>query len=261
MKTILEAKNIVKKFKIKKESPFEKQRYFKAVDDISFVIKEKQTFGIVGESGSGKSTLSEIMGDLQQPTSGTVEFLGKDISTLNKKDYKEFRKNVQFIFQSPKGSMNPFYSVKDILSEPLKIFDKSYNEEKSLKEIVEMLNKVKLNKDILVKYPSEISGGQAQRVAIARALLLNPKIIICDECVSALDLIVQAQIVELLKELQQEFNISYLFISHDISVVNEISHYVTVMKDGKVVEEDETENVLFNPKTEYTKTLISSSYI
>ncbi|MGB4439370.1 MAG: ATP-binding cassette domain-containing protein [Sedimentibacter sp.] len=261
METILEAKHIVKKFKIKKESPFEKQRYFKAVDDISFVVKEKQTFGIVGESGSGKSTLSEIMGDLQQPTSGTVEFLRKDISKLSKKDYKDFRKNVQFIFQSPKGSMNPFYSVKDILSEPLKIFDKSYNEEKSLKEIVEMLNKVKLNKDILVKYPSEISGGQAQRVAIARALLLKPKIIICDECVSALDLIVQAQIVELLRELQQEFNTSYLFISHDISVVNEISHYVTVMKDGKVVEEDETENVLFNPKTEYTKTLISSSYI
>jgi ABC-type oligopeptide transport system ATPase subunit len=261
MSVILEAKDIVKEFKLKKERLFDTQRTFRAVDTISLELKQGETVGIVGESGSGKSTLSEIIGDLQQPSSGTIRYEGQDVRTFSKEQYKAFRQNVQFIFQSPKDSLHPFYTIKENLLEPLRVNNEAYNRDKAMQEIEQMIKKVKLEPEILKKYASEISGGQAQRVAIARALLLKPKVIICDECVSALDVSVQAQILDLLVDLQQEFGTSYLFISHDISAVNYVSDYLVVMQNGKVVEEGEAEEVLFHPKNEYTKTLISSSFI
>ncbi|WP_156290674.1 ABC transporter ATP-binding protein [Oceanobacillus salinisoli] len=260
MKTILEARHIVKAFKLKKQHLFEKQTFVQAVDHISFQVKEGQTIGIVGESGSGKSTVSEIIGDLQKPTSGTVKYFGKDIGTMTKEEYQDFRRGVQFVFQSPKDSLHPFYTIQENLLEPLKVSSSTYNKDDALKEVTELLGKVNLDESILKKHPSEISGGQAQRVAIARALLLKPKVIICDECVSALDLSIQAQILDLLKELQVEFGTSYVFISHDIGAVYKMSDYVMVMNQGKVLEEGETEQVLLHPEHTYTKTLIQSSF-
>ena len=261
MHTILEAKQVIKEFTVKKERLFDKKSFFRAVDNISLQVKKGQTIGIVGESGSGKSTVSEIIGDLQKPTTGMILYEGKDIRTLSKKAYRDFRKNVQFVFQSPKDSLHPFYTIKENLLEPLKIYMGNYNEKQAMVEIKNMLDKVNLDVSILKKHASEISGGQAQRVAIARALLLKPKVIICDECVSALDVSVQAQILDLLVSLQEELGTSYLFISHDISAVNYVSDYVAVMKNGEVVEEGDAEQVLFNPQHTYTKTLISSSFL
>ncbi|WP_067725823.1 ABC transporter ATP-binding protein [Oceanobacillus damuensis] len=261
MDTILEAKQIIKEFKVKKERLLDKKSYFRAVNDISLRIRKGQTIGIVGESGSGKSTVSEIIGDLQKPTSGTINYEGKDIRKLSQAEYRDFRKNVQFIFQSPKDSLHPFYTIKENLLEPLKIYAEEFNQKQAMIEIENMIKKVNLDVSILKKHASEISGGQAQRVAIARALLLKPKVIICDECVSALDVSVQAQILDLLLDLQEEFATSYLFISHDISAVNYVSDYVVVMKNGEVLEEGVTDQVLFQPQSDYTKTLISSSFL
>jgi ABC-type oligopeptide transport system ATPase subunit len=261
MSVVLEAKAIVKEFKLKKEKLFDKKRVFRAVDDISIQLKQGETVGIVGESGSGKSTLSEIIGDLQTPTTGRVLYEGNDVRSFSKEQYKSFRRDVQFIFQSPKDSLHPFYTIKENLLEPLRVNNPKFKQKDAVKEIEAMIKKVKLEPEILSKYASEISGGQAQRVAIARALLLKPKVIICDECVSALDVSVQAQILDLLVELQREFGTSYLFISHDISAVNYVSDYLIVMQNGKVVEEGEAETVLFHPEKDYTKTLISSSFM
>ncbi|WP_067838070.1 ABC transporter ATP-binding protein [Amphibacillus sediminis] len=261
METIIEAEELVKEYKIKKQQLFNKQAYFQAVDHVSLQVRVGQTVGVVGESGSGKSTLSELIGGLQQPTNGSIKYLGKDISSFTSTEYRHFRQNIQFIFQSPKDSLHPFYTIKENLMEPLGIFKKHQPERILLQEIHDMLDQVYLDESILNKHASEISGGQAQRVAIARALILKPKLIIADECVSALDVSVQAQIIQLLKELQQKHQMSYLFISHDISAVNEVADYVMVMKNGQVLEQGMTEQVLFQPKHDYTKTLISSSYL
>lgn len=261
MNTILEAEQIIKEFKLDKERLFAKRMNFRAVDGVSLRVKKGETIGVVGESGSGKSTLSEIIGGLQQPTSGAVFYHGKDIRTLTKEKYQDFRRNVQFIFQSPTDSLHPFYSIRENLLEPLRIYKKDFQKKQALMEMEEMLMKVKLDPAILNKYASEISGGQAQRIAIARALLLKPQVIICDECVSALDMSVQMKILDLLLELQEEFGTSYVFISHDISAVNYVSDYVMVMRNGEVLEEGPAEQVLYHPQSDYTKLLITSSYI
>lgn len=261
METILTGKRICKSFKMKKKHLFERQSYFQAVKDVNLQVESGKTIGIVGESGSGKSTLAEIIGDLQKPISGIIEYDGKNIRDLNRKEYRNFRKNVQFIFQSPKDSLHPFFTIRENLMEPLKIYSNDFQEDTMLDSVRQMMEKVQLDETILTKYASEISGGQAQRVAIARALLLRPRVIIADECVSALDVSVQEQIITLLKELQKEFHTSYVFISHNISAVNKISDYVMVMKNGEVLEEGTTEQVLFHPVSNYTKTLISSSFL
>lgn len=256
---ILEGKQIVKDFRMKRDSLFGPSRLFRAVDHVNIVLEEQTTIGIVGESGSGKSTLGEILGNLQVPTEGTVFYKGKDIFKMNAQEYRQYRRNVQFIFQNPTESMNPLYTVEKVLKEPMKLMLDDYDDKTASTEIEEMLIKVGLAPEYIHRYPSELSGGQCQRIAIARALLLKPEIIVCDECVSALDVSVQAQILNLLKSLQKEFKTSYLFISHDIGVINYISDYVIVMVKGRLIEEGYTESILNNPLMNYTRQLITSS--
>ncbi len=255
---MLVAKNLVKKYKSENFSILNK-KYFTALDNISIEVPENTTLGIVGQSGSGKTTLAEIVGGLQESTSGQIFYNNIEINKLNKEQYKEYRKNVQFIFQSPIESMNPYYKISKILKEPMECILENYKEEEAIEKITKMLEYIDLDKSYLDKYPKELSGGEAQRIAIARALLLNPKYIICDESVSALDVSVQAQILNLLKNLQKEFSISYLFISHDLATVKYMSDKVIVMKEGKIVEEGDTEKVFLDPQSDYTKMILKYS--
>lgn len=251
---ILEATAITKDFKVK-------QKKFRALERVSFSLNEKEVLGIVGESGSGKSTLGEIVGGLQKPTSGCVYYDGKDISTLQGEEKKSFRRSVQFIFQSPKETMNPYFSIRNILSEPLKINYKTLSKDEIERLISDMLIRVGMDPNNTLSYrPSHFSGGQLQRIAIARALLLDPRILICDECTSSLDVSLQAQILNLLVSLKKEIGVSMIFISHDISVVRYISDRIMVMKDGHVVEIGESDSIITKPKDSYTKTLVETAY-
>lgn len=254
---ILEAKNITKEYKVRgRKEPFV------ALNNVSFSLGEGEVLGIVGESGSGKTTLSEIAGGLRKPTYGSVLFQGKDIGGMKKEEWREYRKSVQFIFQSPKESMNPYYTIRSILTEPLTINFPSMSKIEKEDRIKDMLVRVGMDPETTLSFrPSHFSGGQMQRIAIARALLLEPKVIVCDECTSALDVSLEAQIINLLSSLKKETGVSMVFISHDISLVRYISDRIMVMKDGVVVEEGETESVMSEPKHEYTKTLIETSFL
>ena len=260
-KIVISTVNIRKEYVTKKHfiTGKVKEKYV-AVKSASFDIEEGKTVGIVGESGSGKSTIGEIVGGLQEPTYGNVFYYGKNINNLSDDEYEDYRKSVQFIFQDPKGSMDPNYKILDILSMPLITTNIAKNKSEAEKLIDKMLIRVGLDLNTKNKYAAEISGGQCQRAAIARALLVKPKLIICDEPVSALDVSIQAQILNLLKELQKELNISYIFISHDIGVVNYMSDTILVMKNGTIVESGEAKKVLLNPKEKYTKRLIESAF-
>lgn len=235
-----------------------KKTTLKAVDDVSFTLKSGQSVGIVGESGSGKSTLCDIVGDMKSATQGEILYYGKNIKTLKKSEYRDYRKNIQFVFQSPKDSLHPYYTVKDNLLEPLKVFERGIGQSEAMHRVRALLEEVRLDESYLHQYPHELSGGQAQRVCIARAMILRPQVIICDEAVSALDLSVQAQILELLKDIKGETN--FIFISHDIAAVNEIADYGFVLKDGRKVEENEMEALVKNPQNIYTQTLIKSAF-
>lgn len=261
-KIVISTVNIRKEYVTKKHfiTGKVKEKYV-AVKSASFDIEEGKTVGIVGESGSGKSTIGEIVGGLQEPTYGNVFYYGKNINNLSDDEYEDYRKSVQFIFQDPKGSMDPNYKILDILSMPLITTNIAKNKSEAEKLIDKMLIRVGLDLNTKNKYTAEISGGQCQRAAIARALLVKPKLIICDEPVSALDVSIQAQILNLLKEVQKELNISYIFISHDIGVVNYMSDTILVMKNGTIVESGEAKNVLLNPKEKYTKRLIESAFV
>ncbi len=261
-KLVISAVNIRKEYVTKKHflTGKIKEKYV-AVKGAAFNIEEGKTLGIVGESGSGKSTIGEIVGGLQKPTYGNVLYFGKNINELSKEEYHNYRKSVQFIFQDPKGSMDPNYKIFDILSMPLLTTKIARNKNEAEKLIDEMLLRAGLDLSIKKKYPAEISGGQCQRAAIARALLVNPKLIVCDEPVSALDVSVQNQILNLLRELQSDLNISYIFISHDIGVVNYMSHTILVMQNGTIVERGEAKEVILNPKEAYTKKLIESAFM
>jgi len=262
IENVISLKNIRKEFVLRRHFITGKvQEKVAAVKNVSFEIIEGKTLGIVGESGSGKSTTGEIAGGLQKPTYGSVFYYGKNIAEMSSEEYMEYRRNVQFIFQDPKSSMDPNYKIGEILSMPLLTLKvvKTANEVNRL--VDDMLDKVGLDLSIKNKYPAEISGGQCQRAAIARALVVNPKVIVCDEPVSALDVSIQAQILNLLKKLQKELNISYIFISHDIGVVNYMSDIIMVMSKGNVVESGEAKQVLIYPKEEYTKKLIESAFI
>ena len=254
---ILEGRRLVKLFPGKRKvNPFQREK-FAALDDITLYLEEGKTLGIVGESGSGKSTLGEILGGLQRPSSGIVLYEGRDIHQLSREQWKDYRKNVQFVFQNPKDSMNPFFTVRKVLFEPMQIMleikDRAVLEEKATL----MLEKVGLSSDVMDKYPSELSGGQCQRVDIARALLLNPKVMILDEAVASLDVSVESQILNLLRALQDEFGTSYIFISHDIGVIRYMSDDVFVMLKGKLVEKGPVDQVIFHPREEYTKRLVN----
>jgi peptide/nickel transport system ATP-binding protein len=230
---------------------------FVAVDDVSFDIPRGKTVAIVGESGSGKTTTARMLLRVVDPTSGVIEFDGEDVAGLDKSRLSRFRQRVQPIFQDPYSSLNPSFTVGRIIEEPLSTYRRGSQVERRAK-VRELLDQVALPTTMMRRYPSELSGGQRQRVAIARALALDPDLIICDEPVSALDVLVQAQILRLLSEMQERLGLSYLFISHDLAVVRLISDQVCVMKDGSIVESAESEELFRNPRHPYTRQLLAS---
>ncbi len=237
-----------------------KRTPFVALDDVSVTLFPGETLGIVGESGSGKSTLGEILGGLRQATSGTIHFEGAEVSHLEPARLRDYRRNVQFVFQDPKGSMNPYFTVEKVITEPLVALGICKDKKQNRKTAEQILEQVGLQANTIEKYPGEMSGGQCQRVAIARALVVNPKVIVCDEAVSALDVSVQAQILNLLKDIQAEYHIAYLFISHDIGVVNYMADRIVVLNRGRVVETGNAEEVFRSPREEYTRRLVESSF-
>uniref|UniRef100_UPI0038928E1F ABC transporter ATP-binding protein n=1 Tax=Staphylococcus aureus TaxID=1280 RepID=UPI0038928E1F len=256
MENILEVNQIKKYYKIK-TGLLQKTQYVKAVDDVSFSIKKGQTFGLVGESGCGKSTLGKVIIRLEDATSGSIIVNGEDITRLQGKKLRKSRQQYQMIFQDPYASLNPMQMVGDIISEPILNYKKLPKEEIK-KEVLYLLKCVGLSEDAYYKYAHEFSGGQRQRVGIARALALRPSLIVADEPVSALDVSVQSQVLNLLKDLQEQFNLSYLFIAHDLSVVKHISDVIGVMYLGHIVEIASDKEIYENPKHPYTRALISS---
>lgn len=254
---VIDAKSLTKEFKIRGSRPGSSSGFL-AADDVSFQLRRGTTIAIVGESGSGKSTVARMVLDLLEPTSGTVDFNGVDISTLkSKRDQLGFRRRVQPIFQNPYASLDPLYTIYRSIEEPLRTHKIGTDKEREAK-IRDLLEKVSLPASVMSRYPSELSGGQRQRVAIARALALDPEVVICDEAVSALDVLVQAQILQLLTELQAELGLSYLFITHDLAVVRQIADDVLVMQQGKVVEQSSVTEVFDNPREEYTQKLLAA---
>ena len=236
-----------------------KKNVVKAIDDISFEIYEGETFGLVGESGSGKSTTGRALLRLYKPTDGEILFEGKDIANLKKgKELLEFRKEAQMIFQDPYASLDGRMKVRDIIAEGIDIHGIAKTAEERDAMVDELLETVGLNKEHANRYPHEFSGGQRQRIGIARALAVNPKFIVCDEAISALDVSIQAQIVNLLKRLQKEIGLTYLFIAHDLSMVKYISDRIAVMYRGRIVELGSAECVYNNPQHPYTKSLLSA---
>ncbi len=255
---MLEVVDLVKYFPIKKGVFGRVVGYVRAVDHVSFRIGENETFALVGESGSGKTTTAKCILGLLKPTSGKILFQGKNILELRGEEAKWYRRNVQAVFQNPFLSLNPRMKVEDIVAEPLKVHRKDLSKDQ-IKEIVyEILDRVGLTRALAKRYPYDLSGGQAQRVAIARAIVLKPKLIVLDEPTSALDVSVQAQILNLLIDLKEELKLSYLMISHDLSVVRYISDWVAVMYLGKIVELAETEELFEKPLHPYTQALLSA---
>ncbi len=230
----------------------------KAVDDVSFQVEEGRTLGLVGESGSGKSTLSRALLKLQPVTSGEAYYAGKEIFSLPESEFRPLRKDLQMVFQDPFGSLNPRMTVGDIIDEPLGIHFRELGRAGREERVVELMQRVGLDPAMMHRYPHEFSGGQRQRIGIARALAVKPKFLICDEPVSALDVSVQAQILNLLKDLQDEFNLTYLFIAHDLAVVRHMSDDIIVMYRGKIVERGPADAVCESPRHEYTQRLLRS---
>jgi len=252
---VLRVENLTKVFKLR--GGIGKTTDFTAVDSVSFAVKRGTTTAIVGESGSGKSTVAQMVLNLLEPTSGKIIFDGVDTSTLNSRDLFKFRRRVQPIFQDPYGSLDPMYNIFRTIEEPLrthKIGTKASRE----KKVRELLDQVALPQSTMRRYPNELSGGQRQRIAIARALALDPEVIICDEAVSALDVLVQAQVLNLLAELQDNLGLTYLFITHDLAVVRQIADHVCVMEKGKLVETGSTDDVFDNPRQAYTRALLDA---
>ena len=255
---LLVVQNLKKWFPIKKGILIDRTvDHVKAVDDVSFEIYPGKTLGLVGESGSGKSTTGYCVLELLKPTSGSVRFLGEELTTMKKEDLRRMRREMQIVFQDPYASLNPRMTVGNIVGEPL-LVHKVGNRARRRKTVEELLEVVGFNPDFVNRYPHEFSGGQRQRIGIARALALNPRLIVCDEPVSALDVSIQAQILNLLKDLQAEFGLAYLFVAHDLAVVRTMSDDIAVMNKGKIVEAGPSEEVYSNPKDEYTKALLAA---
>lgn len=257
MEALLQVKNLKQYFPISSGFLGRRINYVKAVDDVSFEIFKGETLGLVGESGCGKSTTGRMVVNLLRPTEGEVLFQGKNIFQGNKKEIKEFRKNVQIIFQDPYASLNPRMTIGDIIAEPM-IINNIYPREEIDKKVIELLNYVGLASFHKNRYPHEFSGGQRQRVGIARAIAVNPKLIVCDEAVSALDVSIQAQVLNLLKDLQREFDLTYLFIAHGLNVVKHVSSRVGVMYLGKLMEIADADSLYETPKHPYTQALLSA---
>ena len=255
---LLQVQNLCTWYPIKKGLFGKITDYVKAVDNISFDVFPGETLGLVGESGCGKTTLGRSILRLVEPTSGNIIFNGENLSELGKADLRKMRKDVQIIFQDPYSSLNPKVTVGNAIMEPLQVHGIFKNDKERKAHVLSLLEKVNLNADHFDRYPHEFSGGQRQRIVIARALALKPKFIICDESVSALDVSVQAQVLNLLRELQQEFGLTYIFISHDLAVVKHISDRMIVMNKGKIEEEGFPEIIYNAPKAAYTKKLIDA---
>ncbi|MFE3546586.1 ABC transporter ATP-binding protein [Nocardia sp. NPDC059177] len=254
--TVLDVRALTKAFQIRGKWPWQSSD-FVAVDDVSFTVERGTTTAVVGESGSGKSTLAQMVLGLLEPTSGSVVFDGQDVARLDRKAAFAFRRRVQPIFQNPYGSLDPMYSIFRTIEEPLRVHKIGTAAERA--EVVrDLLDKVSLPSSVVRRYPSELSGGQRQRVAIARALALSPELVVCDEAVSALDVLVQAQILTLLNDLQAELGLSYLFITHDLAVVRQIADNVLVMRAGAVVEAAGTDEVFAAPREDYTRALLDA---
>ncbi len=251
MSTLLEVKDLKKYFHTPKGT-------LHAVDGINFKLEEGKTLGVVGESGCGKSTLGRLILHLLEPTGGTIHFEGKDITNVGKAELKNLRQNMQMIFQDPFSSLNPRKSVSQIIVEPLKTFNKCKTKEEYNQKVKEIMETVGLAERLEHVYPHELDGGRRQRVGVARALALNPKFIVCDEPVSALDVSIQAQILNLMQDLQQQRKLTYIFITHDLSVVKHISDNICVMYLGHLVENCESKELFKNPIHPYTKALLSA---
>ena len=258
---LLEIRNLSMAYKNGGDGILVKQSTNKVLYDISLNINEGEVLGLVGESGCGKSTLGKCILSLEPPKSvlgGQILFEGKDISKYNKNETKEYRKKAQLIFQNPYSSLNPRMSIYETLKEPLEIHKMCTNKKEYDDKIEDMLNLVGLKKEDKQKFPHEFSGGQRQRIAIARALIISPKFIVADEPVSALDVSIQAQIINLLSDLKEKFNLTILFISHDLNIVRYLSDNIAIMNKGKIIETGSGEDIFKNPKEEYTKTLLNA---
>ncbi|ADE54223.1 ABC transporter ATP-binding protein [Coraliomargarita akajimensis] len=232
--------------------------HVRAVDGVSFDVERGKTVGLVGESGSGKTTTGRAIARLVPVTAGSIHYEGQDLSQLSNSAFFPYRKKIQVIFQDPFGSLNPRMTIYSIIAEPLDIHFKDWSRSQKEQRVAELLSKVGLNPDFMQRYPHQFSGGQRQRIGIARALAVEPEFIICDEPVSALDVSVQAQIVNLLQDLQDELGLTYLFIAHDLAVVEHISDEVLVMTEGKIVEQASAEAIYENPQHPYTKKLLAA---
>jgi oligopeptide transport system ATP-binding protein len=255
---ILTVTDLQKHFPVRKGILVERTvDYVKAVDGVSFSIPEGKTLGLVGESGSGKSTTGYCILQLIRPTAGSIRFQGKELTALKSEELRRMRREMQIVFQDPYSSLDPRMTVGNIVAEPLEVH--GMGTRRSRRETVRrLLEVVGFNPNFTNRYPHEFSGGQRQRIGVARALALNPKLIVCDEPVSALDVSIQAQILNLLKDLQRDFGLTYLFISHDLAVVRTMADEIAVMHNGKLVEVGPAEQVYANPKEEYTKALFAA---
>ena len=254
---ILEVRDLKVWFPIKKGVFSRTAGYVKAVDGVSFDLKRGETLGVVGESGCGKSTTSRAILMLNKPCGGTIKVNGVDISTLKGKDLLEYHRKVQVVFQDPNASLNPRHTICDIVTEGM-IYHGLCKKEERNDRAVELLESVGLDASVLYRYPHEFSGGQRQRICIARAIALKPELLICDEAVSALDLSIRAQVLDLLEGLKKKLGLSFMFITHDVGVVQHVADHIIVMNHGKIVEEGTSDEVLKNPKEAYTRRLMAS---
>ena len=254
--TIYEIKNLQKYYEINL-GLFKKPKIIKALNGISFDVKRGEVLSLVGESGCGKSTTAKLILKIEEPTGGEILFNGEDITKLQHHELEEYRKKVQIIFQDPYSSLNPRWKVGSIIGEPLKL-NTNMRDNEIKERVLYLMEKVGMHPDWYERYPHQFSGGQRQRIGIARALALNPEIIVCDEPVSALDVSIQAQVLNLLLDLQDEFNLTYIFISHDLSVVEHISDRIVVMYFGDIVELKSVDDLFKNPEADYTKKLLSA---
>ncbi|MGE5501291.1 MAG: oligopeptide/dipeptide ABC transporter ATP-binding protein, partial [Ignavibacteriales bacterium] len=257
---VVEGKDIKVWFPIH-EGFFGQKKYLRAVDGVDLYVRQGETLGIVGESGSGKSTLARAVLNLIPPTAGAVTLMGRDITHADRDAMRAARKDLQIVFQDPLASLDPRMTIGDSIAEPMQVYRKDMNRAQRDLEVASMMERVGLAPELINRYPHELSGGQNQRVGIARAMILKPKLVICDEAVSALDVSIRAQIIDLLIDLQKSLGMAMLFISHDLAVVREISHRVMVLYMGRVMEQASRERIYAQPQHPYTKALLSAAPI